>query len=147
MRRTIETAPRDGNVIILEDDAKGTYDVAHWSPEAGEWVGESGEPTKITPSHWYPMQARIFLPLEHYGSRKPSQVGPSPVAPARRYATSSVAAALVAEPGCEEDRFIGASPPRRSRSGQRAGEGAGGCTSRAGHGGVRTGSTTIPGAG
>jgi hypothetical protein len=96
MRRTIETAPRDGNVIILEDDAKGTYDVAHWSPEAGEWVGENGEPTKITPSHWYPMLDSIFLPLEHYGSSKPSQVGPSPAAPARRYATPSIAAALVA---------------------------------------------------
>jgi hypothetical protein len=53
MRHTIETAPRDGNVVILEDDASGTYDVARWSPEAGEWVGENGEPSKITPTHWH----------------------------------------------------------------------------------------------
>jgi hypothetical protein len=32
MRQAIETAPRDGSAIILEDDASGTYDVAHWSP-------------------------------------------------------------------------------------------------------------------
>jgi hypothetical protein len=60
MRRTIETAPRDGQAIILEDDA-GTYDVAHWSPEAGEWIGEKGEPSKITPSHWHPLQGANFL--------------------------------------------------------------------------------------
>jgi hypothetical protein len=61
MRRTIETAPRDGQAIILEDDKSGTYDVAHWSPEAGEWIGESGEPSKITPTHWYPMQGGNYL--------------------------------------------------------------------------------------
>src|ERR1700752_4363516 len=55
MRHTIQTAPKDGNAIILEDDASGTYDVAHWSPEAGEGVGKNGEPSKITPTHWHPM--------------------------------------------------------------------------------------------
>ena len=55
MRFTIESAPKNGNVIILEDDVSGTYDVARWSPEAGEWIGEKGEPSKITPSHWYPL--------------------------------------------------------------------------------------------
>src|ERR1700680_3127355 len=96
MRQAIETARRDGTAIILEDDAKGTYDVAHWSPEAGEWVGENGEPIKITPSHWYPMPCDKYLLQEDEGSRNPSKVGPSPAARARRYATSSVAAALVA---------------------------------------------------
>src|ERR1700681_3386820 len=93
MRRTIETAPRDGNVIILEDDARGTYDVAHWSPEAGEWVGENGEASKITPSHWYPMPRDKYLSLESDGSSNPSQVRP---ARARRYAIFSLAAILVA---------------------------------------------------
>lgn len=94
MRQTIETAPRDGSAIILEDDATVTYGVAHWSPEAGEWVGENGEPIKITPSHWYSMPRDKYLTLESDGSNNPSKVGPSP-ARARRYATSSVAAALV----------------------------------------------------
>jgi hypothetical protein len=37
--RPIETAPKDGQVILLEDDAIGTYEVAHWSP-FGEWSGQ-----------------------------------------------------------------------------------------------------------
>ena len=39
MRHPIEKSPRGGT-------AKST--------EAVEWVGENGEPTKITPTHWYP---------------------------------------------------------------------------------------------
>ena len=53
MRQEIETAPRNGTTVILEDDASGTYDVAHWSAEAGRWVGENGEPSNITPTHWH----------------------------------------------------------------------------------------------
>src|SRR5262245_13910591 len=60
MRQPIDTAPRDGNVVILEDDAAGTYDVAHWSPEVGDWITESGQPSKITPSHWHP------IPIDRY---------------------------------------------------------------------------------
>ena len=55
MRQPIEGSPRDGTAIILEDDASGTYDVGHWSVETGEWLGENGEPTGITPTHWYPI--------------------------------------------------------------------------------------------
>src|SRR3984893_8718167 len=84
MRRTIETAPRDGNVIIVEDDARGSYDVAHWSAETGEWVGENGEPTKITPSHWYPMPGDNFHQQELDVSSSPSRAGP-PASRARRY--------------------------------------------------------------
>jgi hypothetical protein len=51
----IETAPRNENVGLVEDRTFGTYDVAHWSPKAGGWVSESGEPIKYTPSHWYPI--------------------------------------------------------------------------------------------
>jgi hypothetical protein len=83
MRRTIETAPRDGKVVILEDDASGTSDVAHWSAEAGEWVGDNGEPSKVTPTHWHPMSSDKYL-QEDEGSSNPSQVGPS-ASRARRY--------------------------------------------------------------
>src|SRR3984893_2357711 len=84
MRRTIETAPRDGDVIIVEDDARGSYDVAHWSAETGEWVGENGEPTKITPSHWYPMPGDNFHQQGLDVSSSPSRAGP-PASRARRY--------------------------------------------------------------
>ena len=83
MRNAIETAPRDGEVVILEDDLFGMYGVARWSPEAGEWVGENGEPSKITPSHWYPMPRDKYL-QEHDGSTNPSPAGPS-ASRARRY--------------------------------------------------------------
>jgi hypothetical protein len=65
MRHPIEKSPRDGTAIILEDDASGTYNVAHWSTEAGEWLGENGEPTKITPTHWYPLARDQYLLREN----------------------------------------------------------------------------------
>src|SRR6516164_192606 len=61
MRRMIETAPRDGKFVILEEDARGNYDVARWSSEAGGWVGENGEPIKFTPTHWHPAQGENHL--------------------------------------------------------------------------------------
>ena len=64
MRQAIETAPKDGTIVILEDDASGTYDVAHWSAEAGKWVGENGEPSKITPTHWYQRPRDQYFPEE-----------------------------------------------------------------------------------
>jgi hypothetical protein len=87
MRRTIETAPRDGQAIILEDDVFGTYDVAHWSAEAEEWVGENGEPSKITPTHWYPLQGDNYLQQGHDISSSPSLAGPS-ASRAHRYSFS-----------------------------------------------------------
>src|SRR5258708_22942022 len=84
MRRTIETAPRDGKVVIVEDDVFGTLDVARWSSDAGEWVGENGEPIKITWSHWYPMQRDNYLQQGHDVSSNPSQAGPAALR-ARRY--------------------------------------------------------------
>lgn len=77
MRRTIETVPRDGKVVILEDDVFGTCDVAHWSPESGQWIGENGEPIKITSSHWYPMQGDNDPQQGHDVSSNPSRAGSS----------------------------------------------------------------------
>jgi hypothetical protein len=87
MREAFETAPRNGKVVILKDDASGTYDVAHWSAEAGEWVGEDGEPTKITPTHWYPYR---FFPFS--SSQAPSQRPPTSdvIAPRSVAATAPV---------------------------------------------------------
>src|SRR5438132_9053887 len=53
MRRAIETVPKDGKVVILEDDASGTFELAHWSAEARAWVKENGELSKITPTYWH----------------------------------------------------------------------------------------------
>ena len=95
MREAIETAPKDGSAIILEDDAKGTFDVAHWSSEAGEWVAENGEPIRITPSsHWHPMPGDNDLPPKHGGSSSLSQAGSTNLRVP--YVTGSIAAVLVA---------------------------------------------------
>jgi BA14K-like protein len=53
MRYPIETAPRNGSVVVLEDDASGALEVAYRSP-TDEWIGEYGEPSEIRPSHWHP---------------------------------------------------------------------------------------------
>ena len=83
MRQAIDTAPRDGKIVILEDDASGTYDVAHWSAKAGRWVGENGEPSKITPTHWY------LRPRDQYSLQEDDR---SP----RRFAALSITATLMA---------------------------------------------------
>jgi biotin operon repressor len=88
MRQTIESAPKDQEAIILEDDASGTFDVAHWSPEAGEWISENGEPSKITPTHWQPLPHDRYLqpshPSSHAGRAR------------RRFAAFSITAAFIA---------------------------------------------------
>jgi hypothetical protein len=54
LRHPIETAPRDGKEIWVEDD-QSAYDVAHWSSATKEWVWKNGRPIRITPTHWSPI--------------------------------------------------------------------------------------------
>src|SRR5260370_6591968 len=61
MRRAIETVPRDGKVVILEDDTSGTFELAHWSAEARAWVRENGEISKITPTYWHATRRDEYL--------------------------------------------------------------------------------------
>ena len=92
MRDVIEIEPRDGNVVILVDIATGTYDIAHWSAEAGEWIRRNGEPCKIKPTHWYPMSCDANGLQGDEGSSKPSQVFPNRAALERSAAASDVVA-------------------------------------------------------
>ncbi|MES5482811.1 hypothetical protein QMZ05_08630 [Bradyrhizobium sp. INPA03-11B] len=55
MRRVIDTAPRDGTFVILEDDVSGRFESAQWSAEGRGWVRKNGEPSEITPTHWQTM--------------------------------------------------------------------------------------------
>jgi hypothetical protein len=72
MRYAIETAPKNGNIVILEDDESGFLEVAHWSPEAGEWIRENGERIEINPSHWHPCYS--FSPFSSSDVPQPSTV-------------------------------------------------------------------------
>src|SRR5258706_591150 len=60
MHRAIETVPKDGKVVILEDD-RGTYELARWSAEARTWVKENGEPSKIMPKYWHATRRDEYL--------------------------------------------------------------------------------------
>jgi len=77
MRQGIETAPKDGTIVILEDDASGTYDVAHWSAEATRWLGENGEPSKIAPTHWHQRPRDQYFPEED--ERQPRRFAAFPI--------------------------------------------------------------------
>jgi hypothetical protein len=62
MRRAIDTAPKDGKRVILED-VSGSFELARWSAERRAWVKENGELSKITPMYWLRM-LRDDLPQE-----------------------------------------------------------------------------------
>jgi len=57
MRHTIGTAPTDREIIIVEDAQSGASDRVRWSPQAGRWIKENGDPISITPTHWSPIPA------------------------------------------------------------------------------------------
>ncbi|MBR0830651.1 hypothetical protein JQ596_34610 [Bradyrhizobium manausense] len=58
MRQSIDTAPRNGKDIWVED-ATGAVEAAHWSPEAGRWVWKDGSPINTAPTYWYPVTAGV----------------------------------------------------------------------------------------
>jgi len=78
LRNPIETAPKDGKTVILEDRTSGTYELAHWSTEEGAWVGANGNPCQISPTYWLAMKRAEGLGDE-CSSVSPQQGGaPSP---------------------------------------------------------------------
>ena len=88
MRQPIETAPKDGRDIWVEDD-RAAYDVAHWSSETKQWVWKNGGAIRITPTHWTPIPEPQYQEGEQLGS-------PLQVVRVRRWSTASlIAAALV----------------------------------------------------
>jgi hypothetical protein len=85
MRRPIKTVPRDGKVVILEDDASGTFELAHWSAEARAWVRENGELSKITPTYWHATRRDEYLLQEGDEFLLQKEIGSSgPAAPRER---------------------------------------------------------------
>src|SRR6187549_1717155 len=63
MRREIETVPKDGTLVILEDEARGAYELARWSTEQNAWVGEDDKAIPIIATYWLPLrQDECLLP-------------------------------------------------------------------------------------
>lgn len=67
MRRPIDTAPKNGDDIWLED-ATGAVEVGHWSSEAGKWVWQDGSPINGAPIHWYLATEEVDPEDERSGS-------------------------------------------------------------------------------
>jgi hypothetical protein len=56
MRKAIDTAPRNGDFVILEDGARGTIAVARWAAEFAQWLDEHGTPCQLNATHWHSPQ-------------------------------------------------------------------------------------------
>jgi hypothetical protein len=67
MRQPIDTAPKDGKDIWVED-ATGAIDVARWSSQVSNWVWKNGHPFNTAPSHWYPLNGELFQEDERSSS-------------------------------------------------------------------------------
>ena len=106
MRREIETVPKDGKLVILEDDARATYELARWSTEQSAWVGENGKPIPIAPTHWLPLQRdeRLLPGGDEYLQREAESCGP-PDHPIRHILPLSSDRAALEWPSAQEDAF------------------------------------------
>ncbi|MGY4320567.1 hypothetical protein [Bradyrhizobium sp. JR3.5] len=88
MRRVIDTAPKDGTFVILEDDVSGSFESAQWSAEGRGWIRENGEPSEITATHWLTMQLpeegdEFFLQDEFIPPKETGSIAP-PASPGPR---------------------------------------------------------------
>lgn len=90
MRQSIETAPKDGKFLIVDDDVTGQYDIACWSAEQRLWIGEDGTPSNVNPTHWR------SLPHTRDESRAWEAEGLAPVPRRRRrFGASAIIAGLM----------------------------------------------------
>ena len=79
MHEAIETVPSDGGHLSSSRTLRAGADaVARWSAEAGDRVGEKGEPIEITPTHWHPMPGKQSHPQEDNKSGAAAPPGPPP---------------------------------------------------------------------
>ena len=52
MRRPIDSVPKDGTTVILDDDVTGIHQLARWSSETSSWVTPDGATCVMNPTHW-----------------------------------------------------------------------------------------------
>lgn len=51
----IESAPRNGDFVILQDSLTGSWEVGRWVEESKNWAQIDGSPLRIFPTHWMPV--------------------------------------------------------------------------------------------
>jgi hypothetical protein len=54
MNNTLQSIPKDGQFVIIED-ASGDDAVVRWSSHYGTWVDLTGAPTSVRPARWSPI--------------------------------------------------------------------------------------------
>src|SRR5262249_18001131 len=96
MRKAIDTAPRNGDFVVLED-ARGALAVARWSAEAAQWLDKEGAPCQLDATHWHAPQ--------NFGEKgTPSQLNAG-------YRHPVTSAQSVVEPADELGSITGSSRP------------------------------------
>lgn len=53
MREAIQSAPKNGTFVILEDAAHGDVAVARWSEVTSQWLDDDDKPVQLSATHWY----------------------------------------------------------------------------------------------
>ena len=51
----IESAPRNGDFVILQDSLTGSWEVGRWVEESKNWVQIDGSPLRLFATHWMPV--------------------------------------------------------------------------------------------
>lgn len=57
MRQPIETVPKDGTGLILQDELTGRCEIVRWSPFQNGWISPDGRSCEIAATCWYPFKA------------------------------------------------------------------------------------------
>ena len=51
----IESVPRNGDFVILQDSLTGSWEVGRWVEESKNWVQIDGSPLRLFATHWMPV--------------------------------------------------------------------------------------------
>src|SRR5262245_9649687 len=68
-KRGIDSAPKNGDALILQDESTRSWELGRWSFERNDWVRTDGRPLRIFPTHWIPgFYDGKELPLFEFGA-------------------------------------------------------------------------------
>lgn len=67
----IETAPKDGTLVLTWGDARACFAVSYWCPSDEEWMTDfrgKGNEQIVYATHWMPLPAPPASPLQASGT-------------------------------------------------------------------------------